>query len=84
MFCAIGNGLFRSVLAFKPPDLNLPALSCSPIRLGFSQCMRAKRSVDFRMAPKKSSKSKGAVVEPTVTSRLPEAGPAYIWLLSRT
>jgi hypothetical protein len=27
--------------------------------------MRVKRSVDFRMAPKKSSKSKGEVVEPT-------------------
>ena len=65
MFCAIGNSLFRSVIAFKPPDLNLPALSCSPIRLGFSQCMRVKRSVDFRMAPKKSSKGKGAATEPT-------------------
>ena len=57
--------LFRSVLAFEPTDLNLPALSCSPIRLGFSQCMRAKRSVDFRMAPKKSSKGKGAAAEPS-------------------
>ena len=57
--------LFKSVLAFKPPDLNLPALSCSPIRLGFSQCMRVKCSVDFRMAPKKSSKGKGAAAEPT-------------------
>ena len=27
--------------------------------------MRMKRSVDFRMAPKKSSKEKGAAVEPT-------------------
>ena len=27
--------------------------------------MRVKRSVDFRMAPKKSSKGKGAVAEPT-------------------
>ena len=38
---------------------------------------RWKQGVEFRIS---EEKKKGT----SVTSRLPEAGPAYIWLLSRT
>ena len=57
--------LLRSVLALKPPDLNFFLFLASQPCLGFSQCMRVKRSVDFWMAPKKSSKGKGIAAEPS-------------------
>ena len=57
--------LFRSILVLKPPDLNfLLSLASEPL-LEFSQCIRVKRTIDFRMAPKKSSNGKGAAAEPT-------------------
>ena len=52
--------------ALELPDPKIPAPFRSPSSsYGFHQFMRVKRSVDFRMAPKKATKGKGAAAEPT-------------------
>ena len=57
---------FRSVFLLSSSQIQNSCFICSPLSpSGFRQYMRVKRSVDFRMAPKKATKGKGVAAEPT-------------------